>query len=128
MSKTKPKKRTPQTGLFWHLHHRILAEWCYCYHDRRVEINSTKRGEEGDECADLRLKLFKPIRIRKAPAWLKAVTEESRVIGGYKWRSNDDFHNILISRRKWAELNRLHKKQCKNCPWGVKKAFSILPS
>src|SRR3990167_9363295 len=45
------------TGLYWHVHHNVLAEWCYDYKKRVAYIKADKPAHE----QELRLRLFKPV-------------------------------------------------------------------
>ena len=47
-----------QIGLFWHVHHGILLEWCHSYNERAVYIRMEKEASE----LVLRLRLFRPVK------------------------------------------------------------------
>src|SRR3989339_660135 len=47
-----------QTGFFWHVHHRVLLEWCYSYNERASYISEQKREDQ----KETRLRLFKPVK------------------------------------------------------------------
>ena len=45
-------------GLYWHVHHDRLVEWCYDYDERKAYIRTEKPKKE----RALRLKLFQPVK------------------------------------------------------------------
>ena len=47
-----------QKGFFWHVHHRVLLEWCYDYDGRASFISEQKREDQ----KETRLRLFKPVK------------------------------------------------------------------
>jgi len=52
------KKKMSKHGLYWHLHHNILLEYCYDYDERVRYIKANKPPDEIDE----RLRLFQPVK------------------------------------------------------------------
>ncbi len=54
------KKKVKKSGLYWHVHHLQLAEWCYSYDERKDFI--TKHKPKGER--PTRLKWFQPIKSR----------------------------------------------------------------
>jgi len=73
-----------QTGFFWHVHHRVLLEWCYDYDGRASFISEQKREDQ----KETRLRLFKPVK-GKLPqevveAWQAYV--EAGQISNKAWR------------------------------------------
>ena len=67
-------------GMFWHVHHNKLVEYCYDYKKRVAYIKNNKPPNE----VSLRLKLFKPVK-GKLPAKFteacKACDEVNKVYG-----------------------------------------------
>src|SRR3989344_5553044 len=63
-----------QTGLFWHVHHEKLLEWCHNY-DERVAYIQNKKPEEEQET---RLRLFKPVKGKLPQEVVKASQEYNK--------------------------------------------------
>ena len=55
-------------GLYWHVHHRQLVEYCWDYEERRDYIEKEKSKKE----RAIRLRLFRPVRGHLPPAYDKA--------------------------------------------------------
>ncbi len=62
---------TMKAGLYWHVHHDVLLEWCYDYDDRAEYIRTQK--PEGER--ELRLRLFQPVRGKLPNGLAKARAE-----------------------------------------------------
>lgn len=93
-----------QSGFFWHAHHDVLFEWCFNYNERAEYIKTDKpRGEQ-----EIRLKLFQPVR-EILPA---EVVKVRRV------------YNEAL-RKHMPEIEKLHAKECPNCPWDGKTIFPV---
>jgi len=96
-------------GLYWHVHHDKLFEWCYDYEGRLDFIKNNK--PEGE--IELRLKLFQPIK-GKVP---KEIIEA--------WQKHDEaWQKYHEARQKYHEyMKSLHENECPNCPWDGKTIF-----
>ena len=57
-----------QKGMFWHVHHDRLLEYCYSYDERVVYIEEHKPADE----VETRLRLFKPVKGKLPEAVIKA--------------------------------------------------------
>ena len=82
-------------GFYWHIHHDVLCEWSDDINERIRYIKTYKPENE----RALRLRLMKPVK-GKLPARF-----------GKAWVSCKD------------ELEALHKKECRGCPWDGKTIF-----
>lgn len=58
MTKSKTRRKPQNKGMFWHVHHNVLYEYCYDARERRRYIRIAKMKQE----RPLRLRLMKPIR------------------------------------------------------------------
>ena len=133
-----------QTGFFWHVHHRVLLEWCYSYNERASYISEQKREDQ----KETRLRLFKPVR----GTLPQEVVEAGRVLDK-AWHAYDEagrasdkaWHAYNRAGRAsdevWQAYNRarraydealhknmpaieaLHKEECHDCPWNGKTIF-----
>ena len=113
-------------GLYWHVHHEVLFEYCYNYAERVAYIKSNKPKHE----QSLRLKLFQPIRGafgdeqacdegHKADAeWHKADAEWHKADDECR-RAYDEWRNTFTQ----SEVEALHKAECKSCPWDGRTIF-----
>ena len=84
-----------QTGFFWHVHHRVLLEWCYDYDGRASFISEQKREDQ----KETRLRLFKPVK-GKLP---QEVVEAGRVLDK-AWHAYDEAGRA--SDKAWHAYNR----------------------
>jgi len=84
-----------QTGFFWHVHHRVLLEWCYSYNERASYISEQKREDQ----KETRLRLFKPVK-GKLP---QEVVEAGRVLDK-AWHAYDEAGRA--SDKAWHAYNR----------------------
>ena len=87
------------TGIFWHVHHNKLCEYCYDY-QKRVDAIKNKPEEE----IKARLRLFKKVK-GKLPkelveAWKKR--DEARKKYDEAWKKHDE------ARKKWDETRKKH--------------------
>lgn len=134
-------------GLYWHVHHDGLYEYCY---EPKRRINYVKANKPKHEIVT-RLLLMKPVKgkIGEARAWaayLKAWADYDKIWAdcAKAWANYDkaradyekalaDYHNAWAARDKagaeWqatirpGEAEALHAKECKNCPWNGKTIF-----
>ncbi len=140
-----------QRGLFWHVHHLILLEWCDSYDERAAYINTQKAVEE----RELRIRLFQPVKGVLPEAVLKAGDAYNKARTAYN-EAGDVFNEahtafdkahtafdkartayneagnaynkacITLDREIAAhlsEIEALHKQECPNCPWNGETIF-----
>ena len=84
-----------QTGFFWHVHHKVLLEWCYSYNERASYISEQKREDQ----KETRLRLFKPVR----GTLPQEVVEAGRVLDK-AWHAYDEAGRA--SDKAWHAYNR----------------------
>ena len=140
-----------QKGFFWHVHHRVLLEWCYDYDGRASFISEQKREDQ----KETRLRLFKPVK-GKLP---QEVVEAGRVLDK-AWHAYDEAGRA--SDKAWqayyetqqayyetqqayneasqaynrarqaldealhknmSAIEALHREECHDCPWNGKTIF-----
>ena len=132
-------------GFFWHIHHDVLCEWSYDI-DERIRCIKTEKPK--DERA-LRLRLMKPVKgklpvrfVKAQEAYVKAreafdkaqgkaIVKEGEAFGkageafGKAWvafgKAREAFDKAWEACKD--ELEALHKKECKDCPWDGKTLF-----
>ena len=109
----------PKSGLFWHVHHDILVEYCYNYGERAEYIRTVKPKDE----REIRLRLFQPIKgslpqetIEAGRAYDKAGRAYDKARQAYKKALTENV----------PAIKALHEKECPNCPWDGKTIFPIL--
>ena len=126
-----------QTGFFWHVHHRVLLEWCYSYNERASYISEQKREDQ----KETRLRLFKPVKgklpqevveawqaIDKARQALnkarqayyeasQAYYEASQALDEARQALDEALHKNMPA------IEALHKEECHDCPWNGKTIF-----
>lgn len=98
----KPQEFSEEPGLYWHVHHNILLEWCYNPRERAFYIATDKPIEEQNR----RLARMRPVR--NVPKWLRAITET---------HSPKAIHYELqeLSLKHMEKLAQMHKEQCSMC-------------
>ena len=133
-----------QTGFFWHVHHRVLLEWCYDYDGRASFISEQKREDQ----KETRLRLFKPVK-GKLPqevveAW-QAIDKAWQAIDKARQALNkarqayyeasqayyeasqalDEARQALDEalHKNMPAIEALHKEECHDCPWNGKTIF-----
>lgn len=133
-----------QTGMFWHVHHDVIVEYCHSYDERKNFILRSKPKSE----QELRLKLFKPLkgklpdRLTKACAELDKAQAECEKAWAEYYKALAEYDKALAERDKakaerdkaraerdkaradcLPEIEILHKKECPNCPWDGRTIF-----
>ncbi len=157
MSKTK--------GMFWHVHHDQLLEYCYGYGER---VRYIKKNKPKDE-RELRLRLFQLVKGKLPVAVIKAQTacdkaqiaydkartaydkawtayDKARTAYDKAWTAYDkawtacdkaqiayDKAQIAYDKAQTAydkalqnnvvAIEKLHRKECPDCPWDGKTIF-----
>ncbi len=133
-----------QTGFFWHVHHRVLLEWCYSYNERASYISEQKREDQ----KETRLRLFKPVK-GKLPqevveAW-QAYIKAWQAIDKARQALNKARQAYYETQQAYYEASQahyearqaldealhknmpaieaLHKEECHDCPWNGKTIF-----
>ena len=109
---------------YWHKYHEIILSLSFDpILRRRNIIRKTKPPKE----VPLRLRLLKPVKGKLPVAVLKAA-KELRVVQtdaglfNYKYAS-DKFYAALSDKRNKETIEKLHRKECKRCPWDGKTIF-----
>jgi len=133
-----------QKGFFWHVHHRVLLEWCYDYDGRASFIRSDKLESE----QETRLRLFKPVRgklpqevVEAQQAYVKAEQALSKAWQTYDeaqqardkagqalskaWQDRDKARQAYDAalHKNMPAIKALHKEECHSCPWDGKTIF-----
>ena len=123
--------------LYWHVHHDKLWE---CMDIEQERIDYIKKYKPPGEI-DLRLKLMKPIRGKLPRKLMAAGTELDAAWAKWEaaWAEWDAVRAKLDAARaerdaalaKWGAvltssdvvkyMEKLHKKECPNCPWDEKE-------
>ncbi|KKL79510.1 hypothetical protein LCGC14_2014070 [marine sediment metagenome] len=132
-------------GMFWHVHHDTLLEYCYDYDERVRFIKKNKPKSE----QELRLRLFQPVK-GKFPravtkAWAacdkaraaydkaRAAYDKARAAYDKAWTAYNKARTACAKARtaynKAAKNNivaieKLHRKECPDCPWDGETIFS----
>jgi hypothetical protein len=122
-----------QSGMFWHVHHDQLLEYCYSYDERVAFIKKYKHPSE----VNTRLRLFQPVvgdlpstiaeackaydEVRKAfaeacKAYDEAFAEAWKACDeaafDEAWEARDEAYKTCEE-----EINQLHTQECPDCPW-----------
>jgi hypothetical protein len=113
-------------GFYWHIHHGVLCEWSDDIAERIACIKTQKPERE----RALRLKRMKPVKgklpVRFVEAYVKAreAYEKAGALGK-AWVAYYKAQEALG--KAWEackdELEALHKKECRGCPWDGKTLF-----
>lgn len=120
-----------QKGLFWHVHHNRLLEYCYNYQERVDYIKNHKPEHE----RKLRLRLFQPVQgklpaevVEACIAYREAYIAYSKASTTYG-KACTVCDEAYVARqtafiRHKAEINSLHERECPDCPWDGKTIFN----
>ena len=126
-----------QTGFFWHVHHRVLLEWCYSYNERASYISEQKREDQ----KETRLRLFKPVK-GKLPqevveAW-QAIDKAWQALNKARqayyetqqayYEASQAYYEARQAldealHKNMPAIEALHKEECHDCPWNGKTIF-----
>ena len=141
-----------EKGMFWHVHHDILLEYCYDYNKRVQFIKENKPKNE----AELRLQLFKKVKGKLPVAVVKAgdAYDKARAACNKAWAAYNKARTAYDKARAacnkaWAAYNKartvcdkawavyvkalkdnilaiekLHCKECPGCTWDGTTIFS----
>ena len=101
----KLKETKKITGMFWHVHHDKLCEWCYDYQERADFIKNEKPKNE----IEIRLNLFKKVKGKLPKEFIEA----------HKKYAEAD--NKWVEACKCPEIEKLHKKECGCKYWDGKE-------
>ena len=126
-----------ETGMYWHVHHDILCEWCYDFDERVRVIKTTKPANE----IETRLRLFQPIRgelpakvtkacAKYAKAWAEYAKARAKVTKAYAEydKAFAEYDKACAKVTKASakvdkafaeyatEIKVLHAIECPNCP------------
>jgi len=108
----KLKETKKITGMFWHVHHDKLCEWCYDYQERADFIKNEKPKNE----IEIRLNLFKKVKgklpkefIEACKKWVEAykkwVEADKKRAEAYKKRDEAD-KKWIEAYKKWVEADK----------------------
>ena len=104
--------------VWWHVHHGVLCEpLTESVENRIAYIKASKPKDE----IEIRLKLLKPASKEASKA--RAVHEKavSKAWAYEAWAVYDK-----ATSEAWAELERLHRTECPDCPWNGKTIFPVV--
>ena len=105
-----------EAGMYWHVHHDTLLEYCYDYNERRTFIERNKPANE----QKLRLRLFAPVSGELPKAYHEAwkAHAEARKAYAEAWKAFDEVLKACDD-----EIQALHKIECPDCPWDGNTIF-----
>ena len=119
-AKAVPKSHLEEApdGFYWHVHHRVLVEWCWDAAGRRSYITTLKPKEERAR----RLRLLAPVKnpLPGAVATYKKTLESGGTDSSYTRRQN--VYNRVMKSPEWEAL---HRVECKRCPWDGTTIFPV---
>jgi len=111
-------------GMFWHVHHDYLCEYCYDYDERVEYIKKNKPKNE----IETRLRLMKPVKGKLPKEFVEACKKYEEACKKYeeackkrdeaykKWKEAGK--KLDEAYRKYLpELEKLHKKECGCKEW-----------
>ncbi len=117
-------------GMFWHVHHDELLEYCYDYDERVRFIKENKPKNE----RELRLRLCRPVKgklpiaVKKAGIAYSTAAKayiETPTFGGDIWsamnKSRKAYQEVVED--NMPAIEELHRKECPDCPWDGKTIF-----
>ena len=118
-------------GMFWHVHHDTLLEYCYDYDERVRFIKKNKPKSE----QELRLRLFQPVKGKLPMAVTKARAAYDKARAAYgKAMTAYDKTGIACAKAMTAydkaiennmpAIEKLHRKEYPDCPWDGRTIFS----
>lgn len=128
-----------QEGMFWHVHHDMLVEYCYNY-DKRVEFIKTRKSSNEIEA---RLRLLQPVKgelpeelVRAGEAFGRAekdYDEAETALANIDMEDYEAAHDAYMDacttrsnawgmwKRVLAEnidtIEKLHSEECTDCLW-----------
>ena len=133
-----------QTGFFWHVHHRVLLEWCYSYNERASYISEQKREDQ----KETRLRLFKPVKgklpqevVEAWQAYIKAwqaIDKAWQALNKARqayyeaqqayYEASQAYYEARQAldealHKNMPAIEALHKEECHDCPWNGKTIF-----
>ena len=130
-----------RSGLAFHIHDRILLEFCFDYDARVQYIKAYKPADE----QELRLRLLKlipedeiPTDLKKAYTdyqkaianWEKAYTDYQKAIANWEKayangeKAYTDYQKAIANWEKAPAVLSLHAKLCPDCPWDGHTIFT----
>ena len=95
------------TGMYWHVYHDSLLDYCYDYDGRLQYIEKYKFESE----QKLRICLFKLVQ---HPELLPPALADVQTTYGSR---------SLLSKQEKEQVDRRHEIECPNCPWNGKTIF-----
>lgn len=115
-------------GMFWHVHHNKLCEWCYNEQERIDYIKKEKPKEE----VESRLKLLKKLKGKLPEEFIEAWKKSNEAWKKYKEarekaieareKANEAWEKFDEAWEKYKpKIESLHKKECGCKYWNGKK-------
>jgi len=117
-----------KSGLFWHIHHDVLVEYCFDYPTRVDFIKNNKPTNE----IEARIFYLKPVKGRLPVEFTEACEAYDKVCEAYSKASEAyskayeacgkayEAHGKAYEAHK-QEIIALHEKECPNCIWDGEK-------
>lgn len=101
-------------GMYWHVHHERLLEYCYDEGERQSYIAMYKPAYE----IPLRQRLMQPVRGRLPWRLARACKKYTDSLNGRWPKKRRRLAKICRLLEKYKkEIEILHKKECPDCPW-----------
>lgn len=110
-----------QKGLFWHVHHDELAEFCF---DRTERVDSIVGMKPRREIAR-RIRLLRPVHGNLPSGVAEAVKdcEKAALADSFRTKAACDVRlRRSISENSFAMI-KLHRAECRRCPWNGHTIF-----
>ena len=119
-----------KVGVYWHVHHDRLVEWCRDYDERVAYIKAQKPIEE----QELRLRLFQPVKGKLPVAFVKAwevcnkaweACRKAREAYGKAREAYVKAGEAYVKAREACrkDILALHDQECIGCPWDGEAIF-----
>ena len=143
-AQAKGEAMSREAGLYWHVYHERLFEWCWDVEERWKHIKDLKPPEE----VETRLRLMQPVKgtlggEEAFSEYKKALAEHSKVVAEYDEvdakagaeyeKAHAEYTKAFVEYTKawdaWISTIRpgdaeaLHAIECPNCPWNGKTIF-----
>ena len=110
------KKKTK--GLFWHVHHDVLLEYCYNL-NKRVRWIETHKHKGTHK---IRLRLMQPVRGR-VPRQVRQAGKNLSNMAYWRTRRGDELALQIAINNNYRAILALHEKECPDCPWDGETIF-----
>ena len=108
-------------GMYWHVHHDVLVEYCYDYEERAEYIRKNKPANE----VETRLRLFQPVKgklpaglVKATKAYGKPMEAHNKVREAYD-KASEACNKALEAHL--PEIEALHATECGCKEWNGKE-------